>query len=782
MEVAAFSGQGIPSGQMAELRRVARVPVVSTFLRCLSDRLTEALATLPPATLLEHFEHGLDVAAWASCDASSGPPALYFNSASVTLVLTLVVQLACFRYAWVRSGAYPAQASVGHSQGLAAALVVALSSCERSFEQHATELAATLLWFGLAVAEAIPRADSYALAVLKLDVAEVAALAADEPAVHLAVVNGARACTLAGAPADLLAFQRRLPAAASSRLLPVCAPFHCASLLGAARDAALARIEKTAATTADADGPAPLPLPASALLRPCWSCVDGSDLHHTDEPSLRHYLVRALSEWRVDWPCAVASVAAFAKAERARAGARAVATATTAAVGGDAPACRLVDYGPGGGSGVARMSAVVAKELGLASEAEAGAAPLLVCEYFTQRHCVAGPLPQSWLAWVRSAEDDASLSEEEETGDGARRLASPPAVAAPAAAAAATTAAATAAAATPAKEGRGKGSKGDDFVWFSDRLKAASGGGETIDFTDAAVRAAIAPEVGKMRTARAEAMQRQRRATSAALRPALDSAAFDGLRRDATTLRYDAARHNLAHEMAALLGLPAELPLHRLHERFHSDSGARRARHEKAALLAPLTDAAARAPLVAAYERLVVEVLAPRVAAAMGGGCVRVVFQAFPCVRVHRPGEFSIGPHCDAQYQAPEGNLNFYVPLSRAIWGTNSLFVESAPGREDWRPLMLRHGEIATFDGLRCAHFTAENTTAHTRVSLDFRLVPGGCYEEDVAMQPRDFLVGAYYSECRRSAGDGDGDAVGGFEVTRRGEPYWRHGFPFTNR
>ena len=170
MEVAAFSGQGIPSGQMAELRRVARVPVVSTFLRCLSDRLTEALATLPPATLLEHFEHGLDVAAWASCDASSGPPALYFNSASVTLVLTLVVQLACFRYAWVRSGAYPAQASVGHSQGLAAALVVALSSCERSFEQHATELAATLLWFGLAVAEAIPRADSYALAVLKLDV------------------------------------------------------------------------------------------------------------------------------------------------------------------------------------------------------------------------------------------------------------------------------------------------------------------------------------------------------------------------------------------------------------------------------------------------------------------------------------------------------------------------------------------------------------------------------------------------------------------------------------
>ena len=119
------------------------------------------------------------------------------------------------------------------------------------------------------------------------------------------------------------------------------------------------------------------------------------------------------------------------------------------------------------------------------------------------------------------------------------------------------------------------------------------------------------------------------------------------------------------------------------------------------------------------------------------------------------------------------------MPLSRAIWGTNSLYVESAPGREDWRPLELSHGEIACFDGLHCAHFTAENTTAHTRVSLDFRLVPGGCYEEDVELQPRDFLVGGYHSECRRAA---DGTGAGGFEVTRRGEPYWRHGFPFTNR
>ena len=73
-----------------------------------------------------------------------------------------------------------------------------------------------------------------------------------------------------------------------------------------------------------------------------------------------------------------------------------------------------------------------------------------------------------------------------------------------------------------------------------------------------------------------------------------------------------------------------------------------------------------------------------------------------------------------------------------------------------------------------CAHFSAENTTDATRVSLDFRLVPGGCYEEEAEEQPKDFQVGGYYSEaCWRE---------GAFAVGTRGAPYHRHGFPHTNR
>ena len=88
----------------------------------------------------------------------------------------------------------------------------------------------------------------------------------------------------------------------------------------------------------------------------------------------------------------------------------------------------------------------------------------------------------------------------------------------------------------------------------------------------------------------------------------------------------------------------------------------------------------------------------------------------------------------------------------------------------------LSYGELKTFYGVYCSHFTAENTTDVTRVSLDFRMLPGSCYEEAVELQPRDFRVGEYYSSCARNP------VTGRFEMATRGAPYWRHGFPHTNR
>eukprot|EP00565_Helicotheca_tamesis_P008629 CAMPEP_0185729778 /NCGR_PEP_ID=MMETSP1171-20130828/7231_1 /TAXON_ID=374046 /ORGANISM="Helicotheca tamensis, Strain CCMP826" /LENGTH=393 /DNA_ID=CAMNT_0028398693 /DNA_START=1 /DNA_END=1182 /DNA_ORIENTATION=+ len=97
-------------------------------------------------------------------------------------------------------------------------------------------------------------------------------------------------------------------------------------------------------------------------------------------------------------------------------------------------------------------------------------------------------------------------------------------------------------------------------------------------------------------------------------------------------------------------------------------------------------------------------------------------YQAFPCLRIVRPGESSSEPHCDIAEGHSIGNINFHIPLT-PVYGTNALYTESHPGREDWHPLAAKSlGLGYVFDGARCLHFGLENTTETTRVSLDFRI------------------------------------------------------------
>ena len=70
--------------------------------------------------------------------------------------------------------------------------------------------------------------------------------------------------------------------------------------------------------------------------------------------------------------------------------------------------------------------------------------------------------------------------------------------------------------------------------------------------------------------------------------------------------------------------------------------------------------------------------------------------------------------------------------------------------RARW-PLPLPR-QAARFHGAVCAHFTPENTTACTRVSLDFRVVP-----EAVWAAGHDRFSGeeGYYVRAERGEGDG---------------------------
>ena len=99
-------------------------------------------------------------------------------------------------------------------------------------------------------------------------------------------------------------------------------------------------------------------------------------------------------------------------------------------------------------------------------------------------------------------------------------------------------------------------------------------------------------------------------------------------------------------------------------------------------------------------------------------------YQAFPTIQISRPGDprSARGPRCDTAGGHSIGCLQFHIPLTPSF-GTNALYTESYPGREDWHPLVTRSVGLGfLFDGARCLHYNMENTTESTSVSLNFRI------------------------------------------------------------
>ena len=106
-------------------------------------------------------------------------------------------------------------------------------------------------------------------------------------------------------------------------------------------------------------------------------------------------------------------------------------------------------------------------------------------------------------------------------------------------------------------------------------------------------------------------------------------------------------------------------------------------------------------------------------------GSIRAVYQHEPSIRVQMPGKYpSIKLHCDADYLNKEGELNFWLPVTK-VWGSNSLQVESYPNAGDFTPFEMEPGQLVRFWGNRCRHYTLANETDSTRVSFDFRVIPG---------------------------------------------------------
>ena len=121
-------------------------------------------------------------------------------------------------------------------------------------------------------------------------------------------------------------------------------------------------------------------------------------------------------------------------------------------------------------------------------------------------------------------------------------------------------------------------------------------------------------------------------------------------------------------------------------------------------------------------------------------------------------------------------------------------------GAEDWVSLDLDYGQVFRFHGSLLMHFTTENRTPWTRISLDFRVIPGTLF----GVGRSHFAEPGYFVRAERSGDGRDGDtgtadswaehgpgAAGGAERSHKGEwtrvgdlpvPDARCGFPFTKK
>lgn len=129
------------------------------------------------------------------------------------------------------------------------------------------------------------------------------------------------------------------------------------------------------------------------------------------------------------------------------------------------------------------------------------------------------------------------------------------------------------------------------------------------------------------------------------------------------------------------------------------------------------------------YLRFLREVVRPAVYAGLGleqkdGGCA-ILYQRDPNFRCHLPntGHLLVHRHCDADYHHQQNEVNFWVPITRSF-GNNTLWSESAPGKNDFHPFELEVGEMKQFWGNQCNHYTVANDTDHTRITIDFRVIP----------------------------------------------------------
>ena len=127
-----------------------------------------------------------------------------------------------------------------------------------------------------------------------------------------------------------------------------------------------------------------------------------------------------------------------------------------------------------------------------------------------------------------------------------------------------------------------------------------------------------------------------------------------------------------------------------------------------------------------------------------------IIYQKSPALRISLPGNKSVGEmHTDFEYNHPEEEINFWLPIT-TLNEINTVWHESKPNLGDFKPILIKSNEIAIVNFNKCRHYAKINSTNKTRISLDFRIIPGSQWKESdklSAFQNVKFTIGEYYEK-----------------------------------
>lgn len=144
------------------------------------------------------------------------------------------------------------------------------------------------------------------------------------------------------------------------------------------------------------------------------------------------------------------------------------------------------------------------------------------------------------------------------------------------------------------------------------------------------------------------------------------------------------------------------------------------------------------------YFQLVREVILPYL------GINQALVQTFPSFRIQLPEKRAVAhPHTDYELNHPYGEINFTYAFTD-MYETNTIVIETSPGNNQYKRIILDENNIMSFNGNQCRHYNDINKTGKTRVSMDFRVLPLNYFNPDNVKNSysssRKFSDGGYYT------------------------------------